>query len=335
MSTPMDTGDAELDELLGAYALDALDPDERDAVERYLARTPSAADEVERLRTAAAWIGASEALAPPSRLRNALLDAARGGAVDDALAGYVTETARFDALVDEVPPAALGRTTANGLGVHHLVVHLAAMESLLAATLGGPVIAGIDDTDVEARTARFVERFADRPVDDARAVWRDAVVAVRRWAEDPTHANDDVACYGLVLSRDSVLLTRAFEIWTHADDIRRELERPAVHPEPATLHRMANMSVTATPIGLEVMGRAHRGRSARVELTGPGGGSWLIPLGMSEAAEPADVVVTLDTVDWCLLVAERVAPEALVYEATGDASLVPDLAAAASAFAML
>jgi len=335
MSTPMDFDDAALDELLGAYALDALDLDEQAAVERYLARTPSAADEVERLRTAAAWIGASEALAPPSRLRTTLLDAARGRALDDALAGYTTETARFDAVVDEVTEDALGRTTANGLGIHHLVIHLAAMESLLAATLGEPVIAGIDETDVDARTARFVERFRDRPVDDARAVWRDAVAAVRRWAGDPAHATDDVACFGLVLSRDSVLLTRAFEIWTHADDIRRELGRPAVHPEPVTLHRMANMSVTATPIGLEVIGRAHRGRSARIVLTGPGGGSWLIPLGMSEAAEPADVVVTLDTVDWCLLVAERVTPDELVYEATGDESLVPDLAAAASAFAML
>jgi hypothetical protein len=215
------------------------------------------------------------------------------------------------------------------------VIHLAAMESLLAATLGEPVVAGIDDTDVEARTARFVERFGDRPVDDARAVWREAVAAVRRWAEDPAHGGDDVACYGLVLSRDSVLLTRAFEIWTHADDIRRELERPSVQPEAGTLHRMADMSVTAAPIGLEVIGRAHRGKSARVVLTGPGGGSWLIPLGMSEVAEPADVVVTLDTVDWCLLVAERIAPDALAYEATGDASLVPDLAVAASAFAML
>jgi uncharacterized protein (TIGR03083 family) len=331
----MDLSDAELDELLGAYALDALDPDEQVAVERYLARTPSAADEVERLRTAAAWIGASEALAPPSRLRATLLDAARGGPLDEALAGYTTEAARFDAIVDEVPAGALDRTTANGLGIHHLVIHLAAMESLLAATLGEPVLHGIDETDVEARTARFVECFGDRPVDDALDVWRAAVAAVRRWAEDPAHSGDDVACFGLVLSRDSVLLTRAFEIWTHADDIRRELGRPAVHPEPVTLHRMANMSVTATPIGLEVIGRAHRGKSARVVLTGPGGGSWLIPLGMSEVAEPADVVVTLDTVDWCLLVAERIAPDALAYEATGDSSLVPDLVAAASAFAML
>jgi len=34
-------------------------------------------------------------------------------------------------------------------------------------------------------------------------------------------------------------------------------------------------------------------------------------------------------------VTESAAPEALVDEATGDASLVPDLVAAASAFAML
>ena len=39
----------ELEELLGAYALDACEPEEAAAVERYLATSPAAADEVARL----------------------------------------------------------------------------------------------------------------------------------------------------------------------------------------------------------------------------------------------------------------------------------------------
>ena len=52
--------DPELDALLGAYALDALDPDERVRVEEYLAVNPLARGEVDELRESAA----SLALAP-------------------------------------------------------------------------------------------------------------------------------------------------------------------------------------------------------------------------------------------------------------------------------
>ena len=48
------TPDPELDALLGAYALDALDPDERARVDVYLERNPGARDEVDELRETAA-----------------------------------------------------------------------------------------------------------------------------------------------------------------------------------------------------------------------------------------------------------------------------------------
>jgi anti-sigma-K factor RskA len=52
--------DPELDALLGAYALDALDDDERARVDAYIAANPGARDEVDELRESAA----SLALAP-------------------------------------------------------------------------------------------------------------------------------------------------------------------------------------------------------------------------------------------------------------------------------
>jgi anti-sigma factor RsiW len=52
--------DPELDALLGAYALDALEPDERARVDEYIARNPAARREVDDLRESAA----SLALAP-------------------------------------------------------------------------------------------------------------------------------------------------------------------------------------------------------------------------------------------------------------------------------
>jgi anti-sigma factor RsiW len=54
----------ELDELLAAYALDAVDPDEAADVERYLRDNPRARDEVDRHREVAALLGASGGPAP-------------------------------------------------------------------------------------------------------------------------------------------------------------------------------------------------------------------------------------------------------------------------------
>lgn len=56
--------DHELDELLGAYALDALDPDERRAVEEYLAVNPQARAEVREHQEVATFLAFSGAAAP-------------------------------------------------------------------------------------------------------------------------------------------------------------------------------------------------------------------------------------------------------------------------------
>jgi anti-sigma-K factor RskA len=55
----------ELDELLGAYALDAVDDDEREQVEEYLARTPEARSLVADYRETAALLAHSGTEAPP------------------------------------------------------------------------------------------------------------------------------------------------------------------------------------------------------------------------------------------------------------------------------
>jgi hypothetical protein len=98
---------------------------------------------------------------------------------------------------------------------------------------------------------------------------------------------------------------------------------------------MADLSVTTMPASLEVAERAHRGKTARVVLTGDGGGDWLIPLGFSEMGATPDVVVTADVVAWCRVVSERLEPEALPRRVEGDPALAEDLAAASSAFATL
>jgi anti-sigma-K factor RskA len=56
---------SELDELLGAYALDAVDDDEREQVEAYLDRTPEARSLVSDYRETAALLAHSGSEAPP------------------------------------------------------------------------------------------------------------------------------------------------------------------------------------------------------------------------------------------------------------------------------
>jgi uncharacterized protein (TIGR03083 family) len=339
----MSTDDTMLDELLGAYALDAVDADEAVAVEEYLARAPHAAHEVARLRNAAAWIGATEALTPPPELHDTVLAEARArrpttlgrSAPDDAfLAVYQSVTSRFDAVLDEVTDELLDVRTFNGLAVRELVIHLASMESTVAQVIGRPTVPDVTDLDIERRTAIFIEQFRNRPLQDVREVWRASVDAIRQWfvGEPP---ETSVHVFGITVSRDSLLVTRAFETWTHTDDLRRVLGRDLEPPPPSTLRPMADLSVTSMPAALEVAGRAHPGKTGRVVLTGEGGGDWLIPLGFSEVGETPDVVLTADVVDWCRCVSERLAPEALARRVEGDPVLADDLAAASSAFATL
>ena len=60
-------------ELLGAYALDAVDADERGAFEAHLATCPACADELDELRAMLADLAESTAVAPPPALRARVL----------------------------------------------------------------------------------------------------------------------------------------------------------------------------------------------------------------------------------------------------------------------
>lgn len=62
------TSENQTRELLGAYALDAVDDVERRRVEKLLVSDPSARDEVERLRLVADKLGNAAASAPPAQL---------------------------------------------------------------------------------------------------------------------------------------------------------------------------------------------------------------------------------------------------------------------------
>jgi anti-sigma-K factor RskA len=63
-------------ELSGAYALDALDPDERERFERHLRRCPSCAEDVQRMTSTATALAMAVAAEPPPGLKQRVLVAA-------------------------------------------------------------------------------------------------------------------------------------------------------------------------------------------------------------------------------------------------------------------
>jgi uncharacterized protein (TIGR03083 family) len=334
--------DEELRDLLAAHALHASTPMEIDAIEDFLTRNPAAATEFARLSTAAAWIGATEALTPPPALRSSVLAAARArartlGVTDDELTRlYRAATDRCDDFVSTLVADDLAAKTQNGLSVRDLIIHLAAMESMVSAALGTPVTELDASTDVDARTAQFVEAFALRPIDEVRALWRDAIAGVVDWAR--TGATEgSLPWLGIDVQRDTLLISRAFETWIHTNDIRRAIGVPLEHPPATELHRMADFSMRNLPAWLEVGGRAHPGRSARVVLTGAGGGTWLVPLapGGRSNVEAVDVVLEVDIVDWCHRVGERISTDAIPVRVTGDAAVATDMREGAAALATL
>jgi len=333
---PRELSDTEAEELLGAYALDALEPHELAAIELVLARRPDLAREAERLSSVAAWLGAAEATEPPGRMRDGVLDAAlrrRRGPADPVVDAYLSLSEEFEQAIVDLPSDALDVVTPNGLTAAELVVHMAAQESLLAQHLGTPTIDDLHEEEIDPRTHALLARMAGRDVDDSVALWREAVEANRAWAV----ANPDRTAIwrGLGFTRDDTLLVRAFEAWVHADDLRLAAGLAGTRPDERHLGLMSDLARRILPLALAVAGREHDGKTARLVLTGPGGGDWLVPMGAGEVTVPPDVTVTADVVEWCRLVGDRIAPEALRVQVDGDDALGRDLVAAAPALATL
>jgi hypothetical protein len=133
------------------------------------------------------------------------------------------------------------------------------------------------------------------------------------------------------LSLGELLMVRAFELWTHENDIRAAVGRPARVPDTATLRSMTDLAVAWLPLGV-LRAAPDAGRvDVHLVLTGPGGGTWDLAVGR-EGPAPArhtprvpGVLVVVDAVDFCRLVADRARPDDVVRQIDGhvdDAAVV-------------
>ena len=360
--TPEDLDD------LAVYALDAHDPDEAADIESYLLTNAPAADWERDLRDAAGAYGAAETpeAAPPPGLRDRVLAAALAARPPGEPAGTACAAAELPSSV-EVARIEQRRSTRflrdlrpqdwsapvdppefAGWTVHDVVVHLAANAAMLADALAVPV-PGIPETDRgnEARTAAARARHRALPpsvaLDEIEAAAQridEAVAGFDRGADDHPALAEPIEWWGSPTPLGWVLTVRAFEIWTHTDDIRRAVGQPMAAPPPASLRSMSRAACALIPLMLAARSTPPTDQVLRVRFADHPDLGWEVDLATVGVAHPArsgpvDAELTVDAVDLCRAIGRRVPTDALAYTATGDERLARVVVDALPALAVL
>jgi uncharacterized protein (TIGR03083 family) len=217
----------------------------------------------------------------------------------------------------------------RGLDVQGLVGHLIGVEyDMHSALEGDPDVA--DASHVES-TQGAALREATRSAEQTRSDWRraaDRTLDLVQAGSDPTA---HVALYGMRLSLPALLVVRAFELWTHENDIRRVVGWAASAPDDSTLSLMTDLAArllpyAATRAGLDQV-------DVHLVLTGPGGGTWDIAVGEG-TSDPAAVMIVTDALGFCRLAANRITPAELDPYVTGDPDRAAEVLAAACTLAL-
>jgi uncharacterized protein (TIGR03083 family) len=299
-------------------------------------------DELATMALALDALSPAESAQPASRQRVlAAARAARAPGGDAArppigpVESYRRTVAAMDTLLATVDGSDWGcMVEPYGWSVQGLVGHLVAVDRYLATLLGADslVVDPALQSDHRAMTLPWVDAQRGRPPAATLDDWRSATASVLA-ALSSAVLDDDVRFHGITLRLSSLLVLRTFEIWTHEEDVRRSVGLPLAAPEPARLALMSGLAVRALPLGLLLTAQAGAGRTAKIVLTGAGGGSWLQPLGLDEAPGEPDVCIVADVVDFCRLAAQRLAADAIDTEVEGDRSLADAVLVGAAVFA--
>jgi uncharacterized protein (TIGR03083 family) len=280
----------------------------------------------ERVRTAA--------LAARPAGRPFAAEATTASPVEQAIDVYRRQVAALDASLDNIPASAWDSMTDAAWTVHELIAHLVTVEEYLGSVLGlwSYDVPEGTEADHRAMTQSAIARRITSAPAKTIAEWRARVHQLLEAIGDGSRLPAQVSFHGLTMSPRNVFVTRAFEVWTHHDDIRRALGRPLTEPVSADVRLMSSLAVRSTPLGLLLAGRNHEDRSVRVVLTGAGGGTWVIGYGANPPAEP-DTTFIVDAVEFCRMAAHRLAVEALALDVDGDRSFADDVCVGARVFA--
>jgi uncharacterized protein (TIGR03083 family) len=296
----MNVHDEVLD-LIGAWALDACDPDEAAEVDAHLSGCVTCAAEARRLRSAAGWLAADRVVPAPPAMRHRVLAsawAARPPALMHTLVGaYAGQAALLDRMLGAVRPDDWARPDPRHETVGGVVAHLAGNDAMLAADLGLPVV------PVPAG-----------PAPEVHAAWREQSrvivdgLATRAGDLDQRVRLAHPGPPPLRPLRDA-LVQRAFETWTHLDDIGTAVGRGTTTPPAEQVRRIVDLAAALLPGALT---GAEMG-TVRLVLEGTGGGEWTLPCGPGGAT-----TIYADAVEFTRLVANRRGPDSFAHSTTGN-----------------
>ncbi|MEZ5407507.1 MAG: maleylpyruvate isomerase N-terminal domain-containing protein [Acidimicrobiales bacterium] len=226
-----------------------------------------------------------------------------------------------------------------GWTTHRLVAHLAVIEDYTARQLGLtgalPLVAGdpaaVDHLGLGAAEADALATGA--PGATVARWWAAASLIAEHVASAAFDPGAAVALHQWPFDAATALVARAFELWTHGDDIRRATGRRLEEVPAAELRTMSSSSVAGLPLLLALQPPAGEPpvvlTPTRLVLTGPGGGTF--ELG---GPGPRANLLVADVVDYCRVVSRRLAPDDLVSTREGDGRLLSSLLSAARAIAL-
>lgn len=238
----------------------------------------------------------------------------------------------FSGLLSALPADAWRTPVLRDLDVQGLVGHLAGVEDDVQRALAGdPDVACADHV---GSTQPAAERQSGRSPADTRKEWR---TAVERTLGLVHGADLDavVPMHGMRLPLSALLVVRAFELWTHENDIRVAAGLPPSVPDPATLRLMTGLAVSLLPHGVARMADDVPPADVHLVLTGAGGGTWDVVLGERTAATAvSEVGIVADAVGFCRLVADRIGPAELDAHVTGATALASTVLTGAAALAL-
>ena len=222
-----------------------------------------------------------------------------------------------------------GRLALRGLDVQGLVGHLTGVEEDMHRALAGDQ--QMAHASHVGSTQAAADRQAGRQPAQTRAEWRRAAGRTLDLVRAAGDTDAEVAVHGMRLPLGTLLVIRAFELWIHDNDIRQAAGLPPSVPDPSTLSLMTQAAARLLPQAVARSGLSEPA-SVHLILTGPGGGTWDIPIGHGPAA--AEVAIVTDAVGFCRLVANRVTPDHLSLHITGDPDRAATVLTAAATLAL-
>jgi uncharacterized protein (TIGR03083 family) len=223
----------------------------------------------------------------------------------------------------------------DDLTVKGLVGHVVGADRYLGAKLGAwDGDYGTVEHDHRATTRNAIDEAMDSTPGDVTSTWSHTSSALVQHLNE-LHPDELLAParYNVVQTDlGGVLVARTFELWTHVEDICRATSRPLVPPDTERLTVMTNVAAALVPLGVEMVSGGTNA-TVRLVLTGEGGGTWDRALGEGGPGEP-DATIVADAVDFCRLMARRIAPNDLDCELLGDRDLGELVLVGATQFAM-